>query len=104
MGIFDKTASTKRAPTMSGGLRGAAVTHLTGLVISSLDPVTPEIALRVATNAPHELLQVFVEGSVDVKEGDILVVATKEYPIRSCAEWDWDDAKYLHLVIEDIKT
>lgn len=25
---------------------------------------------------------------IDVQEGDVLVVGEKEYPIRSCAEWD----------------
>ena len=27
--------------------------------------------------------------SLDIKEGDYLVVGTVEYPIRSCAEWPW---------------
>ena len=26
---------------------------------------------------------------LDIREGDILVVGAKEYPIRSCAEWVW---------------
>jgi hypothetical protein len=102
MGILDGTASTKRA-TMTAGRRGAAVGHLASIVISSLDPVSAELALRVAGKAPHELLQTFVEGSPDVREGDVLVTGGKEYPIRSCAEWDWMGDKYLHLVLEDIK-
>lgn len=29
--------------------------------------------------------------SLDIKEGDTLMVGTKEYPIKSCADWsDWD--------------
>ena len=104
MGMFDGTGSTKRAPAMSDGRRGAATTYLTGLAISSLDPVSPEVAMRVGTKGPNELLQVFVDGDVDVKEGDILVAGSREYPIRSCAEWDWGTSKFLHLVIEDIKT
>ena len=27
--------------------------------------------------------------SLDIKEGDVLVVGANEYPIRSCAEWSW---------------
>lgn len=27
--------------------------------------------------------------SLDIKEGDYLVVGGKDYPIRSCAEWSW---------------
>ncbi len=26
---------------------------------------------------------------LDIKEGDLLVVGSDEYPIRSCAEWKW---------------
>lgn len=104
MSLFTRYASTKRAPTLSGGRRGAAATYLSNIQIGELDPVTPEIAARVATKAPEELLQVFVEGDVDVREGDVLVVGANEYPIRSCAEWGWRGSKYLHLILEDIKT
>lgn len=27
--------------------------------------------------------------SLDIKEGDVLVVGSNEYPIRACAEWQW---------------
>jgi len=27
--------------------------------------------------------------SLDIKEGDVLVVGANEYPIRSCEEWSW---------------
>jgi len=27
--------------------------------------------------------------TLDIKEGDYLVVGNAEYPIRSCAEWPW---------------
>ena len=102
MAIMTKTASTKRA-TMTNGLRGAAMPYLSGLSITPLDPVSAEIAMRVAGKAPQELLQTFVEGAVDVREGDVLVVDGKEYPIRSCAEWTWRKSEYRQLVLEDIK-
>lgn len=56
------TASTKRAPAMSGGKRGAPVTHLTGIRSTPLDPLDPEVAERLALNTPHELLQTVVDG------------------------------------------
>jgi len=103
MGIFDKTASTKRA-TLTGGLRGDPTTYLTDLSISSLDPVTAELAMRIGTKAPEELLQTFIEGVHDVREGDYLTVNGRDYPIRSCAEWDWDtDNLFMQVVLEDIK-
>lgn len=102
MSIFTKTAQTKRA-AMVNGMRGTPTTYLASVSISPLDPVSSEIAMRVAGKAPHELLQTFVEGAVDVREGDVLVVDGKEYPIRSCAEWKWHNSEYRHLVLEDIK-
>lgn len=97
------TASTKRSPALAGGKRGAPVAHLTSLRCTPLDPVDPELRQRVALNTPHELLQTFVAGALDVVEGDLLVVGAAEYPIRSCAEWAWGAGKFLHLVLEDLK-
>jgi len=97
------TASTKRSPALAGGKRGAPVTRLVSLRCTPLDPVDPELRQRVALNTPHELLQTFVDGALDILEGDILVVGAAEYPIRSCGEWEWCGSRFLHLVLEDLK-
>ena len=101
------TASTKRAPAVSGGKRGAPTTNLTGLKVTPLDPVDPELRQRLALDTPHELLQTFVEkvdgSSMDIREGDILVVGTTEYPIRAVAEWVYRNGVYLQLILEDLK-
>jgi len=101
------TASTKRPPTVSGGKRGAAVTYVASLRCTPLDPVdpstAPELRLRTGTNAPSELLQTFVDAAVDVKEGDVLVVGTTEYPVRYVADWTWRHTTYRHLILEELK-
>lgn len=97
------TASTKRAPAIAGGKRGAPVVNLASLRCMPLDPVDPELRQRLALTTPHELLQTFAIGPLDIVEGDILIVAATEYPIRSCAEWEWRGSKFLHLVLEDLK-
>jgi hypothetical protein len=99
------TASTKRPPTLVNGKRGDPATNLSSLSCFPLDPVDPELRQRMAINTPHELLQTFTQGGLDIQEGDLLVVGTTEYPIRACAEWHWpeDDANYLHLILEDLK-
>ena len=100
------SASTKRAPTISGGKRGAAATNLASLSCTNLDPVDPEVRQRLMLKTPHELLETWVEGGLDILEGDILVVGSAEYPIRAVGEWYWpeDAASYLHLILEDLKT
>ena len=99
------TASTKRAPTISSGKRGAAAENLASLKCTNLFPVDPEIRQRMILKTPNELLEAWVEGGLDILEGDILVVGSTEYPIRAVAEWYWpeDDANYLHLILEELK-
>jgi hypothetical protein len=96
------TASTKRAPAIAGGKRGAAVTQVVTLQCTPLDPVDPELRQRLALNTPHTLRQAYTE-MADIEQGDILVVAGVDYPIRSCAEWEWRGTAFLHLIIEDLK-
>lgn len=101
-------ASTKRAPAMVGGRRGAAVAYLTAIKCMPLDPVDAELRQRLALNAPHELLQTVVEEDVDVREGDFLVVtaddcSTVEYPVRACEDWVWGRKTFRRLILEDLK-
>ena len=65
------------------------------------------------TKNPTELLQVFVPGEYDIREGDVLYnlvdndgneVDSKEYPVREAAEWELRDRTLIHLVIEDLKS
>lgn len=99
------TASTKRAPDPSGGKRGAATTNLSTLKCLPLDPLSPEIAHTLGVEAPHEMLQTFVEGGLDIVEGDRLVVDSTEYRIRAVGEWYWpmSAANTSYLVLEEIK-
>lgn len=44
---------------------------------------------------------------LDIREGDVLVVGGKEYPIRSCAEWESDrmnSAGFRRMAKKDAKT
>lgn len=54
------SASTKRAPTISGGKRGEPAANLTGLSCTPLDPVDPELRDTLHLETPHELLQTFL--------------------------------------------
>jgi hypothetical protein len=61
------TASTKRNPALVSGKRGAPVANLTGVKCTPLDPVDPELAVKLRSGrsdlgTPHELLVTFVDG------------------------------------------
>jgi len=100
------SASTKRPPAVSGGKRGSPATSISSLVCTPLDPVDPELRERLGLETAHEVLQCFVQGGLDIKEGDLLVVGGTEYPVRAVGEWRWppDAEDYLHLVLEELKT
>lgn len=100
------TASTKRSPAISSGKIGAATTSIASLRCTPLDPIDPELRQRMTINTPHELLQSFTEGGLDILEGDILTVAGTDYPIRAVGEWYWpiDGTNTLYMVLEDLKT
>lgn len=97
------SCSTKRSPTPSGGKVGAPTTYLTGLHCTPLDPVDPELRHRLGIETPHELLQAFLQGAPDIREGDILVVGSVDYPVRAVSDWVWKTDTYRHLILEDLK-
>ena len=94
--------STKRSGGIVNGLEVGYAVEIAALKCTPLDPVQPEIA-QAAGLSWHEVLETFVDGGEDIKEGDVLVVATVEYPIRAVSDWDWKGTDYLHLIVEQIK-
>jgi len=99
------TASTKRPPTIASGKRGAPTTNISSLSCTPLDPINPELRQRLGLDTPHELLQTFVDTALDIREGDIFVVSSTEYPIRAVGDWATTAGMpaYKWLVIEDLK-
>jgi hypothetical protein len=97
------TASTKRSPGVSSGKRGAPATNIASLTCTPLDPVQPEIAFRQGLENPFELLETFVDGGLDIMEGDFLVVGSTEYAVKAAAEWAWRGSQYLRLLLEENK-
>lgn len=96
------TAATKRPPALAGGKRGAPETYLTNLRCTPLDPVDAELRQRLALDAAHELLKTLVDDAADVRPGDVLIVAGREYPVKSVADWTWRTSTYRVLVLEDL--
>lgn len=105
-GSFGKVAtvscSTKRA-TMSDGKLQAPTEHLTSLSCTPLDPLSMDIQARMELSTPYEALQTFLDGSLDIEKGDVLVVGSEEYNVLAVHDWTWGGSEYLHLVIEELK-
>jgi len=96
--------STKRAPDFEGHKRGVASEKLTGLYCTPLDPLDADTQYTAQLGNPFEAKQCFIAGNPDIEEGDILVVSSTDYAIRSVAEWTWGSDVYVHLIIEEAKT
>lgn len=92
-------ASTKRPAGDGSGME----TNLTGIYIVPLLPVDAETAETLALSSPREAKQTFVETGVDIQEGDRLVIAGTEYPVRAVGEWDGADADYVQVFVEALK-
>jgi len=110
MASFDRlatvTASTKRGGGYDvNGLEVAYTENLASLACLPLDPIDPQVALGIEGLGWAEALQTAVEGGLDIIEGDLLVVAGTEYPIRAVADWTWPPSAkdYQILFLEDKK-
>ncbi len=103
--IATVTASTKRAAAPVSGKTSAPVTNVASLKCLPLCPVDAELQKRLGLDTPYELQQTMTAGGVDVRQGDLLVVASVEYPVRACEDWPWpaDGLTYRRLVVEDLK-
>lgn len=97
------TASTKRNPGVIGKQQGEPVTYIASLACTPLDPVDPEVRQTLGLGTPHLVLETFCDGSLDIREGDTLVVDGVDYPVRAAEVWAWGDSQYLHLIIEKLK-
>ena len=99
-------ASTKRRAVNSTiAQTGDWVTVLSDLQYTPLDAVFDEAKERAVVGTPTMLLQTFVEGtSLDIREGDVLVIDSQDYPIQACAPYVWRDKNYYHLTVEKIRT
>lgn len=102
------TASTKRNSTVAGNKKGAATTYLSSILITPLWPVGNETIRTLDLNSPREMKETYhvpVDGDAlpDVKERDILVVGSNEYPIDHVSEWTDNDVACLHIVVGEVK-
>ena len=101
------TASTKRPPAISaGGVRGAAVTELTGVRCLPLATVSAELGARLKLNAPFESKSTVVDGALDIREGDTLVVDGVSYAVQAVEEYPWPPwatGAFRRLVVKELK-
>jgi len=78
---------------------------LTGLMITPPDPVNAELRERFALGTPHEVLQAFYESpnEIDIKEGDVLVVGSNEYPIKAVEDYSYGKDYFVRMILEELK-
>lgn len=100
------TASTKRDPAAVSGIIGAKVENLASIAIIPLAPLDQQVRqLLGLTAVAGELWQTFTR-ETDIREGDVLVVASVDYPVRAVGDWPWrpTGADRVVVVVEETKT
>ena len=96
------TATVKRPPAIVDGKRGApTLVDGVSLDIFPLMPLDPQVRQSLALDTPHLLLMTYTEGSsIDLLEGDLLVVDSVEYPVKRIARWPYDTWYYYEVIVE----
>jgi len=92
-------ANVLRSPAMAAGKVGVPVLHLSNIPILPLMPVTPEILELYELSSPREKYVTYVQNSVDIQEGDVLVVDSLQFLVKAVGPW-LDPRPYLEIVIE----
>ncbi len=99
------TASTKRPPKMVSGKRGEPELKIPAFKCLPIDPLTPEVAIRMGLEAPYIGWQTFAEGdTLDIQNGDLLLANGADYKVRAAGPWDWPyGGKCVAIVLEDTR-
>ena len=112
VGFCTVEASVKRNPDMGGGITGAATTHIASLMITPVYPLSAAAFGGVSSTVEmasarkmRECYHVPATGTAlpDIREGDLLVVGVKEYPVYYTQEWNDSSVPALQIVLQDIK-
>lgn len=96
-------ASTKRSSAPVAGKRGEPAINIATLQCWPIDPIgvsTAERLRREGLQTPQHLLQTVAGAGLDIAEGDLLVVAGREYNVRRVEAWAWRGAEYKLLIVE----
>ena len=88
---------------MVGGKISSTTTIESSLLIVPLMPLDPETQRTQMIENPLGIWITFVEGSYDILNGDILVIGSDEYNIRSVATWEIDEETTYQLILEKPK-
>lgn len=98
------TASTKRS-VKAGSQFGEPTSNLSGVACLPVMPIDPQVAATMNVEAPYELMETFVDGVIDIVEGDLMTVDGIEYRVRAVGDWPfaYSSTAYKALVLEEVK-
>lgn len=104
--LATSSMTTTREPAYAGGKIGDPIAHLsTAVACLPVMPVTPEVAFSLNIDVPYELMETYLDGDIDVKEGDIATIDGAEYRIFGVGDWPWPGTSqaFKHLILRKIK-
>jgi hypothetical protein len=98
-------AMVKRPGTIVNDKRSGEVIIVPSMKVTALFPAELELIQRHGLESTAKIYVCYSEGDYDIRDGDILSVGRKSYPIRAYGLWSEIDSKDTHeIVVEEIKT
>ena len=97
--LATQAASTKRSAGVTDGLEVGYVASIASLLCLPLMPVDSNLAQSFPGLSFRELLMTAVEGGLDIKEGDQLIVGGVTYPVHAVADWPWKPTGEARLIV-----
>lgn len=97
---FMTVACSRKRKAMAG-----TSTTLGSLFCTPLAPADMATRESLGLKAPHVVYEVHLEGTPDIKKGDVLVIGSAEYQIHDAAPWLMpppDNLHLLKLLVEDL--
>ncbi|HRF49102.1 MAG TPA: hypothetical protein PLC98_15830 [Anaerolineales bacterium] len=92
------------AASVNGKATGLSV-HLTDVPCTPLMPISQETAVRNGIEAPSGKSVLYVEGSTDVRTGDVAEIDDKELPVVAASRLpDRRGGDMLELVVQVVRT
>jgi len=101
--MMSKRVRITRPSAIVNKVRGEPDVIYVEVPCTNLLPVSADILVRMPDKVASELLQVFIGGDYEIREGDSIIVDGAPYVIRTSDPWPLRDRKLILLVVDNTK-
>lgn len=100
--MANKAASTLRSPAAVDGKIGPKQPYLSDLMAIDPWPLDEETTLRYALKSPRRGFKTALDGELDIREGDSIIIAGIEYIVRAADVREACSELHTEVVLEQV--